>query len=151
MCMRRLPKTWVVIGPLVFIRCSLLTSQLQDRMSRLAMSRQLADSRCWEENTGGFRKTLQTAVKMMKEATVVIQSIRTTGGIADGYDDAIVITILKQIRISVASDSRRAYHGGVWYQGVGMSHTVKEKAKLLLRVKRVRGQVDALERALESE
>jgi DNA-binding FrmR family transcriptional regulator len=32
-----------------------------------------------------------------------------------------------------------------------MSHTVKEKAKLLLRVKRVRGQVDALERALESE
>ena len=32
-----------------------------------------------------------------------------------------------------------------------MSHTVKEKAKLLLRVKRARGQLDALERALESE
>lgn len=32
-----------------------------------------------------------------------------------------------------------------------MSHTVKEKAKLLLRVRRVRGQVDALERALEAE
>jgi DNA-binding FrmR family transcriptional regulator len=32
-----------------------------------------------------------------------------------------------------------------------MSHTVKEKGKLLLRVRRVRGQVDALERALEAE
>jgi DNA-binding FrmR family transcriptional regulator len=31
-----------------------------------------------------------------------------------------------------------------------MSHPVKEKAKLLMRVKRVRGQVDALERALDS-
>ena len=32
-----------------------------------------------------------------------------------------------------------------------MSHTVKEKEKLLTRVRRIRGQVDALERALESE
>jgi DNA-binding FrmR family transcriptional regulator len=32
-----------------------------------------------------------------------------------------------------------------------MSHTVREKAKLLRRVRRIRGQVDALERALEAE
>jgi DNA-binding FrmR family transcriptional regulator len=32
-----------------------------------------------------------------------------------------------------------------------MSHTVREKTKLLARVRRIRGQVEALERALESE
>jgi FrmR/RcnR family transcriptional regulator, repressor of frmRAB operon len=32
-----------------------------------------------------------------------------------------------------------------------MAHTIKEKAKLLGRVRRVRGQVEALERALEDE
>jgi DNA-binding FrmR family transcriptional regulator len=32
-----------------------------------------------------------------------------------------------------------------------MSHTVREKSKLLARVRRIRGQVDAIERALESE
>ncbi len=32
-----------------------------------------------------------------------------------------------------------------------MSHTVREKPKLLGRVRRIRGQVEALERALEAE
>ncbi len=32
-----------------------------------------------------------------------------------------------------------------------MSHTAREKAKLLSRVRRIRGQIEALERALESE
>ena len=32
-----------------------------------------------------------------------------------------------------------------------MGHTVKEKEKLLARVRRVRGQVEAVERALEQE
>jgi DNA-binding FrmR family transcriptional regulator len=32
-----------------------------------------------------------------------------------------------------------------------MAHTIKEKAKLLNRVKRVRGQIEALERAVEEE
>lgn len=32
-----------------------------------------------------------------------------------------------------------------------MSHTVREKAKLLNRVRRLRGQVEAIERALEAE
>jgi DNA-binding FrmR family transcriptional regulator len=32
-----------------------------------------------------------------------------------------------------------------------MSHTAREKSKLLSRVRRIRGQVEALERALESE
>ena len=32
-----------------------------------------------------------------------------------------------------------------------MSHTVREKQKLLARVRRIRGQVEAIERALESE
>jgi DNA-binding FrmR family transcriptional regulator len=32
-----------------------------------------------------------------------------------------------------------------------MSHTVREKTKLLGRVRRIRGQVEAVERALEAE
>ncbi len=32
-----------------------------------------------------------------------------------------------------------------------MGHTVKEKEKLLARVRRVRGQIEAVERALEEE
>jgi DNA-binding FrmR family transcriptional regulator len=32
-----------------------------------------------------------------------------------------------------------------------MGHTVREKAKLVSRVRRIRGQVDALQRALETE
>ncbi|MBN9347330.1 MAG: metal/formaldehyde-sensitive transcriptional repressor [Devosia sp.] len=32
-----------------------------------------------------------------------------------------------------------------------MSHTIKEKSKLLARVRRIKGQVDAVERALEAE
>jgi FrmR/RcnR family transcriptional regulator, repressor of frmRAB operon len=32
-----------------------------------------------------------------------------------------------------------------------MSHTIREKQKLLIRVRRLRGQVEAIERALEDE
>jgi DNA-binding FrmR family transcriptional regulator len=32
-----------------------------------------------------------------------------------------------------------------------MTHTVREKSKLLARVRRIRGQVEAIERALEAE
>ena len=32
-----------------------------------------------------------------------------------------------------------------------MSHTTRDKAKLLARVRRIRGQIEALERALEAE
>jgi FrmR/RcnR family transcriptional regulator, repressor of frmRAB operon len=32
-----------------------------------------------------------------------------------------------------------------------MSHTIREKTKLLHRVRRLRGQVEAVERALEAE
>jgi DNA-binding FrmR family transcriptional regulator len=32
-----------------------------------------------------------------------------------------------------------------------MSHTIQEKTKLLNRVRRIRGQVEAIERALEAE
>ena len=32
-----------------------------------------------------------------------------------------------------------------------MSHTIRRKTKLLNRVRRIRGQVDAIERALEAE
>jgi DNA-binding FrmR family transcriptional regulator len=32
-----------------------------------------------------------------------------------------------------------------------MSHTIREKNKLLQRVRRIRGQVDAIERALDQE
>lgn len=34
---------------------------------------------------------------------------------------------------------------------IRMSHTIREKQKLLARVRRIRGQVEAIERALESE
>jgi DNA-binding FrmR family transcriptional regulator len=33
----------------------------------------------------------------------------------------------------------------------GMSHTIHKKRKLLARVRRLRGQIEAIERALESE
>ncbi|MGB7098968.1 MAG: metal/formaldehyde-sensitive transcriptional repressor [Xanthobacteraceae bacterium] len=32
-----------------------------------------------------------------------------------------------------------------------MNHTIREKSKLLARVRRIRGQVEAVERALEAE
>ena len=32
-----------------------------------------------------------------------------------------------------------------------MAHTIRDKQKLLLRVRRIRGQIDALERLLEAE
>jgi DNA-binding FrmR family transcriptional regulator len=32
-----------------------------------------------------------------------------------------------------------------------MAHTIREKTKLLARVRRIRGQMDAIERGLESE
>jgi DNA-binding FrmR family transcriptional regulator len=32
-----------------------------------------------------------------------------------------------------------------------MAHTIREKTKLLARVRRIRGQIEAVERALESE
>jgi DNA-binding FrmR family transcriptional regulator len=32
-----------------------------------------------------------------------------------------------------------------------MSHTIKEKTKLLARVRRIKGQMEAIERALEAE
>ena len=32
-----------------------------------------------------------------------------------------------------------------------MSHTIKQKSKLLARVRRIKGQLDAVERALEAE
>jgi DNA-binding FrmR family transcriptional regulator len=35
--------------------------------------------------------------------------------------------------------------------GVLMSHTIREKTRLLNRVRRIRGQVEAIERALEAE
>ena len=34
--------------------------------------------------------------------------------------------------------------------GVQVSHTIRDKAKLLARVRRIRGEVEALERALEA-
>jgi len=33
----------------------------------------------------------------------------------------------------------------------GMTHTIREKQKLLARVRRIRGQVEAIERALDTE
>lgn len=43
------------------------------------------------------------------------------------------------------------YDNGSAVNPVTMSHTVRLKGKLLNRVRRIRGQVDAVERALEQE
>jgi DNA-binding FrmR family transcriptional regulator len=52
------------------------------------------------------------------------------------------------------------YPRGVWYNGLGvvnileaepMAHTIRDKKKLLNRVRRIRGQIDAVEKALEQE
>lgn len=43
------------------------------------------------------------------------------------------------------------YHTQVWYNRDKMTHTTRKKTKLLARVRRIRGQVEALERALEAE
>jgi DNA-binding FrmR family transcriptional regulator len=40
---------------------------------------------------------------------------------------------------------------GYFYRKDKMTHTIADKQKLLNRVRRLRGQVDAIERALESE
>ncbi len=42
------------------------------------------------------------------------------------------------------------YHTPLWYED-RMAHTVRDKAKLLARVRRIRGQIEATERALEDE
>ena len=48
--------------------------------------------------------------------------------------------------------SRRAWYRVPPYTThVGMTHTVREKQKLLARVRRIRGQMEAIERALERE
>ncbi len=47
------------------------------------------------------------------------------------------------------SEALRIYHPPV-YSG-GMAHTIRDKKKLLNRVRRVRGQVEAVERLLENE
>jgi DNA-binding FrmR family transcriptional regulator len=39
----------------------------------------------------------------------------------------------------------------VWYILISMSHTIEDKQKLLLRAKRIQGQVEALVRALTEE
>jgi DNA-binding FrmR family transcriptional regulator len=43
------------------------------------------------------------------------------------------------------------YHNPLSVIGLPLSHTIREKAKLLNRVRRLRGQVEAIERALEAE
>ena len=43
------------------------------------------------------------------------------------------------------------YSGTLRVFGAYMSHMVREKSKLLKRVRRIRGQIEAVERALEQE
>ena len=46
---------------------------------------------------------------------------------------------------------RLDYRGSGMLKPGGMTHTVREKHKLLARVRRIRGQVEAVERALDAE
>src|ERR1700674_1534107 len=43
------------------------------------------------------------------------------------------------------------YHRGVYYMARQEMHTVEEKPKLILRIKRIKGQIAAIERALEAD
>jgi FrmR/RcnR family transcriptional regulator, repressor of frmRAB operon len=47
--------------------------------------------------------------------------------------------------------SSALYRLGTYAIYEGMTHTVREKHKLLVRVRRIRGQVEAIERALDGE
>jgi len=52
----------------------------------------------------------------------------------------------------MALSCRFTYHTPLYYSArIHMSHTIRGKSKLLARVRRIRGQVEALERALEAE
>lgn len=60
----------------------------------------------------------------------------------------------ENITVSSHAQSTNAYYRGVYYalarQG-GRMHTVEEKPKLILRIKRIKGQIAAIERALEAD
>jgi DNA-binding FrmR family transcriptional regulator len=43
------------------------------------------------------------------------------------------------------------YPGTLYFSEPALSHTARQKTKLLARVRRIRGQVEAVERALEAE
>src|SRR5437879_1512107 len=78
-----------------------------------------------------------------------------------GSEGHIVMAIHAPVRTGVgASAVRESPRGRVvavrWYGLIGprtplMGHPVREKTNLLARVRRIRGQVEALERALEAE
>jgi DNA-binding FrmR family transcriptional regulator len=65
------------------------------------------------------------------------------------------LTALRQIKGCGAPSAAVHRSRLTWYRGVPyipvMSHIIKEKKKLLARVGRIRGQVEALERALATE
>src|SRR6202041_4149025 len=46
---------------------------------------------------------------------------------------------------------RHIVYPPMYNKEISMTHTVREKSKLLARVRRIRGQVEAIERALEAE
>jgi len=71
-------------------------------------------------------------------------------------NDPGLVYLLPQIwcdqRIAMDGTSREIYTlPGILLRRFSMSHTVTEKTKLLNRVRRVRGQIEALERAVMSE
>src|SRR5258708_8652708 len=54
------------------------------------------------------------------------------------------------LSVPVKADRRLTWYRGVPYM-TAMTHTIREKKKLLARVGRIRGQVEAIERALNEE
>ena len=92
-----------------------------------------ADSRCLEccaPTRGGIGAT--------KVGTALLPSVSKSRGSRDGFD----IPVASRYTVPpIPSNARRQ----------PVSHTKSEKEKLLARVRRVRGQVEAVERALETE
>jgi DNA-binding FrmR family transcriptional regulator len=58
---------------------------------------------------------------------------------------------MEDMSSSLKAPNRCLYRVGAYAITYHMAHTIREKKKLLLRVGRIRGQVEAIERALEDE
>jgi DNA-binding FrmR family transcriptional regulator len=47
-----------------------------------------------------------------------------------------------------AGQARQLYYTPLWYS-TGMAHTTRDREKLVMRIKRIRGQVDGIQRMLD--
>jgi DNA-binding FrmR family transcriptional regulator len=58
---------------------------------------------------------------------------------------------MTQLRVALCIGVYMQYPKGFFHRKDEMTHTIPDKQKLLNRVRRLRGQVDAIERAMDSD